>query len=692
MKKIILFLAFLSFIFPISAHAASTTSDPWITTNLTSIFPNMINGVSPNVGINITNANFATLEVQSTTTTSGSRAFTAWNSAGTPLMVIQGDGKVGIGTTTPSAKLEIGDSSTGAILSLVTNSNASGFAETAIRNGYTSATGLRMVTLGTGFTTAGSFFQNGASVVTDTALTGGLSVGTLGTAPLRLYSSGSERMRVDTNGNVGIGTSTPGYLLSLQSSSNSNIQLSQNNGSVGVGATIGYDQLANQRSSLSFGTNSGGTGFVSLGTSNGGAVNERMRIDGSGNVGIGTTSPSQQFVVSNSGAAVSQIITSGTGSGAFIQASVESGGTQVLTQLISQGSAVAGTQFGLNNAGASFLYSNSTTGLGIGTAGNAPVTFAVANTELMRLTTSGNIGIGSSTPWGKLSVNPNGIGSGVPEFVIGSSTKSDFVIDGTGHSIFNGTTPELSGNSMIQNTFYANGIGVAFVNNVNHSNTGGAGILAVSDASTATVNGDRLGFYLFSGVSDGVHSTNNASGMISFATENFDAGGNGANLQFQVTPNRSGTRNTAMTIDQNSRIGMGTTTPTGTLSVQSNSSTAIPFIVATSTGKTVQFTDAIGNQYSAGDPVVASSCGTSPIVATGSNNNRGRITAGSGLVSSCTITFADGGWQSTVNAPVCTVDVEGAGLNLQAAPTKTSLVVTGGTFTSDTFTYNCGGF
>jgi hypothetical protein len=33
------------------------------------------------------------------------------------------------------------------------------------------------------------------------------------------------------------------------------------------------------------------------------------------------------------------------------------------------------------------------------------------------------VGVGTSTPWGLLSVNPNALGSGVPEFVVGHPAR-----------------------------------------------------------------------------------------------------------------------------------------------------------------------------------------------------------------------------------------------------------------------------
>ncbi len=51
------------------------------------------------------------------------------------------------------------------------------------------------------------------------------------------------------------------------------------------------------------------------------------------------------------------------------------------------------------------------------------------------------VGIGTTTPWGQLSVNPDALGSGVPEFVIGSSTKTRFIVTGNGGIGIGTTSP-----------------------------------------------------------------------------------------------------------------------------------------------------------------------------------------------------------------------------------------------------------
>lgn len=57
---------------------------------------------------------------------------------------------------------------------------------------------------------------------------------------------------------------------------------------------------------------------------------------------------------------------------------------------------------------------------------------STTRTEAFRVDQTGFVGIASTTPWGLLSVNPNALGSGVPEFVVGSSTMTHFLVTGAG--------------------------------------------------------------------------------------------------------------------------------------------------------------------------------------------------------------------------------------------------------------------
>ncbi|PIR83472.1 hypothetical protein COU19_00005, partial [Candidatus Kaiserbacteria bacterium CG10_big_fil_rev_8_21_14_0_10_56_12] len=61
-------------------------------------------------------------------------------------------------------------------------------------------------------------------------------------------------------------------------------------------------------------------------------------------------------------------------------------------------------------------------------ATSSPTTFATSTLAALTINTNGFFGIGSTTPWGTLSVNPANQNVGAPSFVVGSSTKTDFIV------------------------------------------------------------------------------------------------------------------------------------------------------------------------------------------------------------------------------------------------------------------------
>ena len=300
-------------------------------------------------------------------------------------------GNVGINTTTPQNTLNVvGDGNiTGNLYGGTVYAGGSAILTTGGSTGYYMDTANGAYRSPNGATNAGYYFQsyNGGTTLMYVGLTGNYA------------------------GNVGIGTTSPVAKLYINTTgTGDNLDINRDstssNGFVKFITGSNNEWILGERNTIdsNFHLYNYGLGADAL-----------VVLNGSGNVGIGTTSPTANLEVSSNVNSSGDTLyvhntNSGTGASARFDLASDNPGNKELTFMVNS-QAASGTSFGINNAQLSTIFDNAntayTSGLAVGVGTNKPFYLVQNGVPALTINNSGNVGIGTTSPAQKLSVNGN---------------------------------------------------------------------------------------------------------------------------------------------------------------------------------------------------------------------------------------------------------------------------------------------
>ena len=408
----------------------------------------------------------------------------------TAQFVIDGSGNVGIQNTSPSSfdtwqrQLVVGNGSYDAGITIYHGSGGGNQGAIVFADGNTGTDRYR-----------GIISYNGAD-------------------EMKFFTSALERIKINDAGNVFISTPITnafyGLSLTYNNTNTADFTVNQATGQIKFGGVAtGY-----------FPT------FYSAGT-------EIMRINSSGNVGIGTTSPATKLNVSS------------TGTPAFPNASGTTLSSGSRFRLSSIGGPSATLDMGIGISGKSWLQSRDVTDFSI-------------NYPFLINPNGGNVGIGTTSPSSKLEI-VTAVGADAIRMNYGQS--ADIFLG------FNSINPRIllqDNANIVTHNFQSNGDNYIVGSNVGIGATNPGAKLSVQNTSTAVTslllgnNSGSTGDYQQIVFQYSQTDTSYRSAIRS----RVQAGGvHGGNLSFWTDQNGTTTLTERMTIDRVGNVGIGTTSP-----------------------------------------------------------------------------------------------------------------------------------
>jgi hypothetical protein len=307
----------------------------------------------------------------------------------TERMRITAAGNVGIGTSSPSQKLHVQSTTVG---------NTVQFEAPGATDSFINVTNTGVSNTYFGFNNSGS--TNAVGIATGVSY-----IANANGYPFAIATANIERIRITAAGNVGIGSTAPSDKLDVNGTvflrGNTSIYSSSGGSVPSSLLTFGSAALVNA-ARINSNTQSSTAGTLSLSTAQTGTgtMTERMVIDASGNVGIGTSSVGAPLEVYKSTNGQNRIFVNNpsTGTGAYTSLDLTAGTAN--GQILQMGSGYT-TSFPYVQ-GATVVRGGSS-GVVINASGVQPIYFGINDAEQMRLTSTG-LGIATTAGKGKLSV------------------------------------------------------------------------------------------------------------------------------------------------------------------------------------------------------------------------------------------------------------------------------------------------